>query len=447
MKTAARASGDKLAIDGGGKAVPSLGPYPSKIGKDELLEILSMWQFSPQTQQKLRKLIESEPEVQGPHLFRYYNPRPSKVTAAEEAMRGLIGVKHCLAVNSCTSALVASYRALGIGAGDEVIVPAYTFFATSATVASSNAIPVIVDVDDSLTLDPGQIEKAITKRTRAIVPVHMRGSPAQMDAIMDIAQKKGLPVVEDVAQAAGGSFGGERLGSIGTMGCFSFDYYKIVVSGEGGFVTTDNEWLYTRAQSWHDCAACWRPDRFAKERKEGELFCGENYRMSELEGAVALAQIRRTDEMLAGYRRAKGQIKDAIERLPGLSFRRLTDEAGDTGICLVMFLPSADQTRKAIEAMQAEGVPAGGIYDSKIRDWHVYNYWEHILDRKAVASDGLPWSAVPAAGLPKYSRDMCPRTLDLLSRAILLDINWNYSARDCSAIALGINKVLRTILN
>jgi len=446
LKTGAKVGEGKLAIDGGSKAVPSLGPFSSKIGKDELLEILSMWQFSPQTQQKLRKLIESEPDVHGPHLFRYYNPRPSKVAAAEEAMRDLIGVKHCLAVNSCTSALVASYRALGIGAGDEVIVPAYTFFATSATVASSNAIPVIVDVDDSLTLAPDQIEKAITKRTKAIVPVHMRGSPAQMDAIMDIAGKKGIPVVEDVAQAAGGSFGGKRLGSIGTMGCFSFDYYKIVVSGEGGFVTTDDEWLYTRAQSWHDCAACWRPDRFAKERKEGELFCGENYRMSELEGAVALAQIRKTEEMLAGYRRAKRQIKDAIERLPGLSFRRLTDEAGDTGICLVMFLPSADQTRRAIEAMQAEGVPAGGIYDSKIRDWHVYNYWEHILDKKAVARDGLPWSAAPAAELPKYSRDMCPRTLDLLSRAILLDINFNYSARDCSAIALGINKVLRTIL-
>jgi 8-amino-3,8-dideoxy-alpha-D-manno-octulosonate transaminase len=446
MKRGEQVSVEKLAIDGGGKAVPRLRPFPTKIGKDELLEILSMWQFSPQTQQKLNTLIENEPDVQGPHLFRYYNPRPSKVAAAEAAMRELIGAAYCLAVNSCTSALVASYRALGIGAGDEVIVPGYTFFATSAAAASANAIPVIVDVDDSLNMDPDAAGKAITKRTKAIVPVHMRGSPARMDAIMDLAAKKGIPVVEDVAQAAGGSFGGKRLGGIGTMGCFSFDYYKIVVSGEGGFVTTNDEWLYTRAQSWHDCAACWRPDRFARERREGELFCGENYRMSELEGAVALAQIRKTDEMLAGYRRAKKQIKDAIERLPGLSFRRLTDEAGDTGICLVMFLPTADRTRKAIEAMQAEGVPVGGIYDSKIRDWHVYSYWEHILDKKSVAHDGLPWSAVSAAELPKYSREMCPRALDLLSRAILLDVNWNYSPQDCAAIALGVNKVLRAVL-
>jgi dTDP-4-amino-4,6-dideoxygalactose transaminase len=405
-----------------------------------------MWQFSPQTEQKLKALIENEPAIVGPHLFRYYNPKPSKVKDAEGAMQELIGVKHCLAVNSCTSALVAGYRALGIGAGDEVIVPAYTFFATSAAVASSNAIPVIVDIDDTLNLDPEKVKKAVTKRTKAIVPVHMRGAPAQMNEIMDIADKKGIPVVEDVAQAAGGSFGGKRLGSIGAMGCFSFDYYKIIVSGEGGFVATNDEWLYTRAQSWHDCAACWRPDRFAKERKEGELFCGENYRMSELQGAVALAQIRKADKMLAGYRKAKKQIKDAIEKLPGLSFRRLSDEAGDTAICLVMFLPDADTTRKALEAMQAEGVPAGGIYDSKIRDWHVFNYWEHILDKKAVAHDGLPWSAVPAGELPKYSRDMCPRTLDLLSRAIMLDINYNYSDKDCAAIALGINKVLRAML-
>jgi 8-amino-3,8-dideoxy-alpha-D-manno-octulosonate transaminase len=439
-------SAEKLAIDGGPKAVVELGPFPTKIGAEELLEILDMWEFSPESRTKIKQLIKSETNLKGPHLFRYYNPKPSKVVAAEKAMSDLVGSKYCLAVNSCTSALVASYRALGIGAGDEVIVPAYTFFATSATVASSNAIPVIVEVDETLCLDPEAIEGAITRRTKAIVPVHMRGAPAQMDTIMDIANKKGIPVIEDVAQAGGGSFGGKRLGSIGTVGCFSFDYYKIIVSGEGGFITTDDEWLHTRAQSWHDCAACWRPDRFAKESQEGELFCGENYRMSELEGAVALAQIHKAEEMLTGYRRAKKQIKDATETFPGLSFRHLTDEAGDTGICLVMFLPNANTTRRTLEYLQAEGVPAGGIYDSKIRDWHIFSYWEHILGKKVVASDGLPWSAVPADELPKYSRDMCPRTLKLLSRAIMVDIDYNYSDRDCAAIAGGINKVLRAIL-
>ena len=232
---------------------------PTKIGKDELLEVLDLWQFSAGSMEKIRTIIDADKGVKGPHLFRYYNPRPSKVAAAEKAMKDLIGTKYCMATNSCTSALIAAYRALGIGAGDEVIVPAYTFFATSATVVASNAIPIIADVDETLCLSAESVEKAITKRTKAIVPVHMRGGVSQMDAIMDVANKHGIPVIEDTAQAAGGSFKGKMLGSIGTIGCFSFDYYKVIVSGEGGFMTTNNERLYTRALNWHDCAACWRP--------------------------------------------------------------------------------------------------------------------------------------------------------------------------------------------
>jgi len=433
-------------MEGTTKAVPKLGPYPTKVGREELWEIIDMWDFSPGNKEKIKAILAGDSDVRGPHLFRYYNPKPSRVAAAEQAMGELIGVKHCLAVNSCTSALVAAYRALGIGAGDEVIVPAYTFFATAATAVAANAVPIIVEVDDSLNLDPEAVERAITPRTKAIAAVHMRGAPAQLDALLDVAKRKGLPLLEDVAQAGGGSFQGKRLGSLGTIGCFSFDFYKVIVSGEGGFVTTDDEWLYTRAQSWHDTAACWRPDRFARERREGELFAGENYRMSELEGAVALAQIRRTDEILAGYRRAKKLIKDAIDKTSGVKFRRITDEQGDTAICLIMFLPNADVTRQAIEALHAEGVPAGGVYDSKVRDWHIYTYWEHVLDMKSVAKDRLPWSAVPAAELPKYSRDMCPRTLGLLGRSVHIEINNNYSDEDCSAIALGINKVLRRLV-
>jgi 8-amino-3,8-dideoxy-alpha-D-manno-octulosonate transaminase len=436
-----------LATDGGPKAVTKLGPFPSKLGREELWELIDLWELSPGNKQRIKEIIEHDMNVEGPHLFRYYNPKPSRVAAAEEAMRELIGSKYCLAVNSCTSALIASYRALGVGAGDKVIVPAYTFFASAAGVVAADGIPVIAEVDDSLTLDPEAAERALTRRTKAIVVAHMRGAAGQMDALLDLAKRKGLPLVEDVAQAGGGSFQGKRLGSLGAAGCFSFDHYKVMSSGEGGFVTTDDEWLYTRAQSWHDTAACWRPDRFARERRDGELFAGENYRMSELQGAVAIAQIRKVDDMLAGYRRGRDRILAGIEKFPGLSFRRLTDPAGDTAICLIMFLPTADVTQRAIEALHAEGVPAGGVYDSKVRDWHIYTYWDHIIEKKSVAADGLPWSAVPADELPKYSRDMCPRTLDLLGRSIHIEINYNYSNEDCDAIALGINKVLHRLLH
>ena len=175
-------------VEGATKAVPKLGPFPTKIGREELWEIVDMWEFSPGNKEKIKAILASDANVHGPHLFRYCNPEPSRVAAAEKAMGELIGVKHCLAVNSCTSALLAAYRALGIGTGDEVIVPAYTFFATAATVVAANAIPVIVEVDDSLNLDPEAVESAITPRTKAIAAVHMRGAPAQMDALLEIGE-------------------------------------------------------------------------------------------------------------------------------------------------------------------------------------------------------------------------------------------------------------------
>jgi len=431
-----------LAVNGGKRAVSKLGPYPTKIGAPELRELLDLWEFTPANRRKIEAVLDRQPDLRGPHLFRYYNPRPSKVARAEKRFAKLIGVDYCLAVNSCTSALIAGMRALGIGMGDEVIVPAYTFFATAATVGVCNAIPVIAEVDDTLTLDPKDVERKISPRTRAITVVHMRGVPAQMDKLMAIARRHKLPVIEDVAQAAGGTYRGKKLGSIGAIGCFSFDYYKILNSGEGGFLTTDDEWLYTRAQSWHDCAACWRPDRFAAERRAGELFCGENYRMSELQGAVALAQIRKTAAYLSGYRRSKQRILSRLALPRGVTLQRVPDAEGDTGICLIMFLPNAERTKWAITAMQAEGVPAGGIYDAKIKDWHIYTHWEHVLEMKSVAPDGLPWSGVKLADRPQYRKDMCPQCTDYLSRAIMIDIHWAYSAADCRAIADGINKVL-----
>ena len=438
--------GNKLAIEGGAKAVKHTGPYPTKIHVEELLELLDLWEFPTAARKTLTTIIrKSAKAIKGPHLFRYYNPRPSKVEAAEKAFARFIKTPYCLAVNSCTSALIAAMRALGIGMGDEVIVPAYTFFATASTVGACNAIPVIAEVDDTLTLDPRDVAQHITPRTKAIIAVHMLGFPAQMAALKTLANKHKIELIEDVAQAAGGSYRGKMLGSIGTLGCFSFDYYKVLNSGEGGFVTTANKWLHTRAQSWHDCAACWRPNRFASERRDGELFCGENYRMSELQGAVALAQIRKAHKIIHGYRMAKQRIAAALALPKGIKLNRLSDPKGDIGSNLVIFMPDAETTKWATKAMQAEGVPAGGIYDAKIKNWHIYKHWEHIMKQKAVAPDGLPWSGVKKAQLPNYAQNMCPRTLDYLGRSVVIGINANFTAADCRAIAEGVNKVLAKV--
>ena len=188
--------------------------------------------------------------------------------------------------------------------------------------------------------------------------------------------------------------------------------------------------------------ACWRPNRYATERREGELFCGENYRMSELQGAVALAQIRKAKKFIAGYRAAFTRIVGSLELPEGVTLQRVSDPAGDACSNLILFLPSVAQTKQALAAMQTAGVPAGGIYDRKVKDWHIYTYWEHILAKKSVARDGLPWTGVPAAELPHYSKTMCPQCTDYLSRAIMIDIHWEYSKAECAAIAGAINQAL-----
>ncbi|MDP6779458.1 MAG: DegT/DnrJ/EryC1/StrS family aminotransferase [Candidatus Latescibacteria bacterium] len=432
---------ERLAIDGGPKAVSKLGPHSGKLHIEELEGLLDLWEYPAGVKEEIVEVIRRNAEgIKVGNVYRYYN-EASKVLEAEQAMAKYIGTDYCLAVNSGTSALIASLRAMGIGSGDEVIVPGYTFFASAAVIGTCNAVPVIADVDDTLTLDPKGLEAMITPRTKAIIVVHMSGLPAQMDEIMTIAGRHDIPVIEDVAQANGGSYKGRMLGSIGAVGCFSFGASKILASGEGGFITTNDEWLYTRAQSWHDCAACWRPNRYEAERREGELFCGENYRMSEFQGAVALAQIQKATLMMSGYRAAKRRITQGLALPDHVTLQRVSDPEGDTGTCIFMYLPDADSAKWAIEALRAEGVRAGGVYDNQVRDWHIYPHWEHILDRKSVASDGLPWSGTKPEYLPQYARDMCPQCLDYLTRAVRIPTWYDYSEDICDAIATGINKV------
>ena len=256
-----------------------------KFSTDELMELVDLFNVSSAGQKAIRKTLKKESKLPDGWLFRYYGAN-SRVEKLENKFSSRIGCKYSLAVNSGTSALIAAMVAAGVGPGDEVILPGYTFFASVSAVVVARAIPVIVDIDESLTLDPAAVEKAITPRTKAILVVHMLGLPAKMTKLRAIANKHKLTLIEDVAQATGGSYKGKMLGNCGHIGCFSFDAYKVMGTGEGGMLTTNNEWFYTRAQSYHDTAACWRPNRYARERKSGELFCGENYRLSEMAGAI-----------------------------------------------------------------------------------------------------------------------------------------------------------------
>ena len=423
-----------LAINGGPKAksTPNFPMYPGGYEIGEL------------EKQAVMDVIDDK------YLFRYYGPPniESRVRKFEEEFSAKIGVNYSLATNSCTSALIASLIALGVGPGDEVIVPGYTFFASCACIVAAKAVPVIVEVDDSLTIDPEDFERKITPRTKVVIAVHMRGVPCDMNRIMTIAQQHNIRVLEDVAQATGGSYHGKRLGSIGDMGAFSFQYHKIITAGEGGMVTTNDERLIDRSMAYHDTAACWRPGgpagRFAKARYEGELFPGVNYRMSELTGAVLRAQLTRLDGLLERMKYNKERIKSAITGIKGIEFRRLNDSSGDTGIVLIFFLPSAELAGKFAAALNAEGIGASSLHDKSVPDWHVYNHWDMILNKWTSTPDGCPYTCphyIDKGGKIEYSPEMNPKTLELLGRSVHIDIPPQLTAADCDMIAEGILKV------
>jgi 8-amino-3,8-dideoxy-alpha-D-manno-octulosonate transaminase len=419
---------EKLAIHGGPKAktTPNYPMYPGglEIGEEEKKQVMEV--------------------LERKYLFRYYGPEkfPSKVKEFEVKFAEKVGSKYALAVNSCTSALVASLVACGIGPGDEVIVSGYTFFASCASIVGAKAIPVIAEVDESLTIDPDDIEKKITPSTKALLVVHMRGVPCDMDRIMAIAGKYNLRVIEDVAQAMGGTYKGRYLGSIGDCGCYSFQYHKIITAGEGGMIVTNDEKLYDRCMGYHDAAACWRPDRFAEQRYEGELFCGVNFRMSELTGAVMLAQFDKLDKLLSLLRRNQKHIIERIRDTKGLKMRPVNDPEGDVGICIMFYLDDKNKVQKFAEALKAEGIDASGVFNSGIPDWHIYAHWKHVIEQKTPTSEGCPWKCPFHKGKPvEYSKDMNPNTLEYLSRVIHIDIPSQLTVVDCDMIAEGINKV------
>lgn len=434
-----------LAVNGGPKTITCIeGKGQPTVGIDEFLELADTWGYGPEAQEKIKSVLLDHGNGSSPQLTRYYNPRPSKVDQLEALARELFGVKHALAVNSGTSALHAAYTGCAIGPGDEVIVPGYTFFATVAAVVGVKAIPVIAEIDDSLTIDPADVQKKITPRTKAIVPVHMAGCAADMDAILGIAARHKLLVIEDNAQSCGGTYKGRLLGTLADAGIFSLSSYKITGAGEAGLVLTNNDRLFSRAQGYHDTAACWRPNRFEEERWDGELFCGQNYRLSELEGAVNLVQLRKTRDQARRYGTNIRRVLSQLDTFSNVRPRRSNDPEGDVGYRLVLLASERGLAERIAKGLVAEGLGAEARGGKAARDWHLYAYWEHILERKTATEEGCPFTCpYYKSELPKYSADMCPRTLDLVDCAVFVNVDQWWTEGDCGNVAAAINKVCR----
>lgn len=297
-----------------------------------------------------------------------------KAQELEKAVTQTFGCQYAQLTSSGTAALTTAMAALGVGAGHEVIMPAFTFVASFEAVLSVGAIPVLVDVDETLTLNPEAVRKAITPATKCIMPVHMCGSMADLDALKAICDEHNLILLEDACQSIGGTYKGKKLGTIGHAGTFSFDFVKTITCAEGGVVMTNSEDVYIKSDGYTDHG---HDHKGVDRGADLHPFIGYNFRISELHAAVGLAQIRKLDQFLAIQRKNHAQLKAILAEVPGISFRQVPDPAGDSCTFLSWFLPTEAQTRAAVANMKEAGVLAGNFYWFD-NNWHYIRKWDHL---------------------------------------------------------------------
>ncbi len=337
---------------------------------------------------------------------------PAKVRGFEELVAELSETRHALALNSGTSGLFLALVALGVGPGDEVIVPGFTFVATISSVVYARARPVLAEIDGSFDLDPADVESRITPRTRAIVVVHMLGNPARLDELKAVAARHGLPLIEDSAQAFGATYRGRWVGGQGTVGVFSFNEYKTITCGDGGMLITDDEALYRRAFAMHDQGHS--PNRRGIE-VGSRPFLGLNFRMTELQGAVLLAQVRRLDRIREHLRSNRDLVRGILQDLPGIGFRELPDPGGDLATHLVVLFPDAATATAVTKELGAITLATSG--------WHVYTHMEHVMTGRTVTGRGCPFDCSCTDDRPAaFQVGDLPVTDGLLERSMSFSI-------------------------
>ena len=341
-----------------------------------------------------------------------------KAKELEQAICSSFDCKHAQLVSSGTAALTAALTALGIGYGDEVIIPSFTFVASFEAVLSVGAIPVLVDVDDTLTLSPIAVRNAITPQTKCIMPVHMCGSMADLDALKAICDEHNLILLEDACQSIGGTYKGKHLGTIGHAGTFSFDFVKTITCGEGGVVMTNNKDVYIKADAYTDHGH----DHLGVDRgADLHPFLGYNFRISELHAAVGLAQIKKLDLFLSIQKKNNQILKSYMEQVPGISFRLVPDPAGDSASFLSWFLPTQAATEKVIEAMKAAGIMAGNFYWFN-NNWHYIKKWDHLKSANSL----YPLSPLQQAALMQLKHTDFSKSDAIMSRCIstAISLTW-----------------------
>lgn len=350
-----------------------------------------------------------------------------KAKELETELQSAFKANHVQLVSSGTAAVSVALAAAGIGAGDEVIMPSFTFVASFEAIMMMGATPVLVDIDDTLTLDPKAVEKAISPKTKAIMVVHMCGSMGNMDALQAICDAHHLVLIEDACQAIGATYKGKPVGSIGHLGCFSFDFVKTITCGEGGAVVTNNEQYYINSDHYSDHGH----DHQGNDRgAEGHPFLGYNFRISELHAAVGLAQVRRLSEFLDIQKKNYTILREALSVIPEVSFRTVPEGGEENYGFLNFFLPDLEASRKASKNLKDSSVDSCFHYFDN--NWHYVRKWDHLKNGKSL----FPISAEVKAGLEYLHTKTFEQSDHFIGRNISCLIKLSWTEEDVKARAL-----------
>ncbi|MBQ3225477.1 MAG: DegT/DnrJ/EryC1/StrS family aminotransferase [Clostridia bacterium] len=372
--------------------------------------------------------------IESKELFRV-NTALKEAEKFDKEFSEVIGTEYSILVSSGTGALMSALAGLGIGPGDEVIVPGYTFMASASAVLAVGAIPVLAEINETMTIDPKDIEKKISKYTKAIIPVHICGYPCDMDAICEIAKKHNLYIIEDACQADGGSYKGRRVGSIGDAGAFSFNHWKLLSAGEGGSVVTNNRKVYERALIYHDGGAAFRP--YSGDFTE-PIFMGTQMRTNEVTAAIMRVQLKRMDGIIEDLRRVKATMMEKLSGNKLFDFAPSNDIKGDLGTTLPLQFKDRAVARKFADAIN------GKINGILVADSgkHIYYNWTPLMEHRGSHCEATnPYNLAENKDLNmEYSHDMLPVTIDIIERTYHVLLHCDWTAQD-------IEKTVKAILD
>lgn len=360
-----------------------------------------------------------------------------KAKELETALEDSFGVKHAQLVSSGTAAVSVALAAAGIGAGDEVIMPSFTFVASFEAILMLGAIPVLVEIDDTLTLDPKAVADAITEKTKAIMVVHMCGSMGHLDALKQLCKTHDLSLIEDACQAIGGTYKGKALGSLGDLGCFSFDFVKTITCGEGGAVITNSDAFHKFTDHYSDHGH----DHIGNDRgAETHPFLGYNFRISELHAAVGLAQIKRLAEFLTTQKQHYTVLREALSEIPEITFRTVPEGGEESYAFLNFFLPDLETARLVSAAFKDQGIDACfHYYDNS---WHYVRKWEHLKQVKSL----YPISESVKQGLKYLENKSFPQSDHYIGRNISALIKLSWTEEELRLRAENMLKIIRSVI-